>query len=315
MDYWVLAYYFFTPIEDPAQEVFRHKDFFARRDIRGRIYISSEGINGQISAQPAEAQSYMEWLKSDSRFQEVEFKIHTWTEHCFPRATIKMRPQLVALDTKADPSKAGHRLSSEEWKKRLDVHDPNRVLIDVRNRYEWELGHFEGAELPNLEQFRDFPSYAEDLKKRHDPKTTKVMMYCTGGIRCELYSALLKEEGFEEVYQLKGGIIQYGLEQGSKHWRGKLFVFDDRLSVPISEKEASDIISHCKYCQTLTDLYFNCANMDCNELFLACNACAEKACGCCSPSCEKAPRVRPFQKQDRPKPFRRLGPLVHGTPS
>ena len=311
MEYQVLAYYFFTLLEDPALEVFRHKEFFSSRDIQGRIYISKEGINGQMSASIGAAQEYMEWLKSDPRFQGVEFKIHTWHEHCFPRMTVKVRPQLVALDKEVDMKKTGVHLSPEEWKKMLDQKDENTILIDVRNDYEWDIGHFEGAELPTLEKFRQFPQYAKALKETRDPSKTKVMMYCTGGIRCELYSALMKEEGFNEVYQLQGGIIKYGLQAGSKHWRGKLFVFDDRLSVPISDKEPAQVISKCIHCGESTDLYYNCANMDCNELFLSCHACAEKTHGCCCKACEEAPRVRAFVKEERPKPFRR----IHGTSS
>lgn len=305
----MLAYYFFTFVEDPAVEVFKHKEFFSSRDVKGRIYISQEGINGQMSASILAAKEYMEWLQADPRFKDIEFKIHTWPEHCFPRATVKMRPQLVALDRKVDLSKAGVHLSPDEWKKMLDARDENTLLLDVRNDYEWDIGHFEGAELPQLEQFREFPTYARELKKQRDPKKTKVMMYCTGGIRCEFYSALMKEEGFEEVYQLQGGIIKYGLQAGAQHWRGKLFVFDDRLSVPISDQDPAEIISRCKHCHTPTDLYFNCANMDCNELFLSCSSCAEGTKGCCCTACQEAPRVRPFVKQDRPKPFRRLSHL------
>lgn len=169
-----------------------------------------------------------------------------------------------------------------------------------------ELGHFEGAVLPDLDQFREFPEYAQDLAQQRDPKKTKVMMYCTGGIRCELYSALLKQKGFEQVYQLDGGVIKYGLEEGSQHWKGRLFVFDDRLSVPLSETKAGEIISRCIHCAETSDLYYNCANVDCNELFISCPACAEKLQGCCSTTCQSAPRVRAFEKTERPRPYRRL---------
>ncbi len=307
----VLAYYYFTAIEAPVLEVLRHKDFFSTRDIKGRIYISPNGINGQMSATPRAAEEYMLWLRCDPRFQGVEFKIHLHHEHCFPRATIKVRPQLVAIDVPVDMSKTGTHVSAEEWKEMLEKKDDQTVLLDVRNDYEWEIGHFEGADLPTLEQFREFPKYAKKLKEKCDPQKTKVMMYCTGGIRCEVYSALLKEEGFNEVYQLQGGIIKYGLQAGSKHWKGKLFVFDDRLAVPISENEPAELISTCIHCQIKSDLYYNCANMDCNELYISCLACAEKTKGCCCPECEAAPRVRPFQTGERPKPFRRLSQLNH----
>lgn len=306
MSHCILAYYFFTPIDHPEEEVQKHYAFFQGKDVKGRIYISVEGINGQMSATLSYAEEYIEWLKSNPRFEKTSFKIHLHHEHVFPRLTIKVRPQLVAMDACIDIEMTGEHVSPSAWKKMLEEKDEETLLLDVRNDYEWELGHFEGAELPQLEQFREFPAFAKELKKQRDPVKTKVMMYCTGGIRCELYSALLKKEGFEHVFQLEGGVIQYGLEEGSKHWKGKLFVFDDRLSIPISEKEEAEIISTCRHCGAKTDLYFNCANMDCNDLFLSCHKCAEKLQGCCGSPCQSSPRTRPFVKVDRPKPFRRM---------
>jgi UPF0176 protein len=116
---------------------------------------------------------------------------------------------------------------------------------------------------------------------------------------------LLRQEGFDQVFQLQGGVIKYGLEEGSQHWRGKLFVFDDRLAVAISDT-ATDVISVCGHCGISCDLYYNCANMDCNELFVCCVDCAEKLTGCCCEECKTAPRVRAFEKKERPKPFRRV---------
>jgi len=304
-DIYVLAYYFFTPIEDPDVEVARHKEFFDTRDVKARIYISHEGINGQMSASQEAAEEYMTWLKSDPRFAEVEFKLHYYHEHVFPRCTVKRRDQIVALDAKVDAKDGGEHVSPSKWREMLEEKDQDTLLLDVRNDYEWVLGHFEGAELPDLETFRQFPTYARELKKTRDPKKTKVMMYCTGGIRCELYSALMKKEGFEQVYQLQGGIIKYGLEEGADKWLGKLFVFDDRLSVPISEEEEAPVIGKCHHCGVSAESYYNCADMDCNELFLCCPECAEKYKGCCSETCLCSDRLRPYEKGERPKPFRR----------
>lgn len=302
--YFVLAYYLFIPIDSPEEEVCKHHAFFKDRDIKGRIYISKEGINGQMSASAEDAEAYMEWMRADARFRPIQFKIHHHHEHAFPKTTVKVREQLVALDMSVDLSQSGQHVSPEEWKKMLEERDENVVLVDVRNDYEWEIGHFEGAKLPDLETFREFPDYAKALKEQKDPQKTKVMMYCTGGIRCELYSALLKKEGFENVYQLQGGVINYGLKVGSDHWRGKLFVFDDRLAVPIAE-DKEEVISKCLHCGASSDIYYNCANMDCNELFLCCPSCAEQFKGCCSEVCGGAPRVRAYEKTDRPKPFRK----------
>ncbi len=309
--YYVLAYYIFTPIEDPHVEVAKHQEFVNTHDITCRVYISEEGINGQMSASLDAAEAYMQWLKSDPRFSEVVFKIHTYPEHVFPRATVKYRQQIVAMDEKVDFSKVGQHVSPEEWKRMLQNRDENTILIDVRNDYEWEIGHFEGAELPKLDTFRKFPDYARQLKQERDPAKTKVMMYCTGGIRCELYSALMKKEGFEQVFQLDGGVINYGLKEGSELWQGKLFVFDDRLAVSIDGQDVEPI-SACRHCHKPSDTYHNCANMDCNELFLCCPECAEKFLGCCSVECESAPRLRPFVKADKPKPFRRKH-LISGS--
>ncbi|MES2122748.1 MAG: rhodanese-related sulfurtransferase [Chlamydiota bacterium] len=304
-DYCVLAYYYFTSIEDPHGEVIRHLEFIGNKDIKCRVYISHEGINGQMSASSADALLYMDWLKSDPRFKDVVFKIHHYHEHVFPRATVKYRKQIVAMDEEVDIAMTGEHVSPQEWKQMLEEKDDKTLLLDVRNDYEWKIGHFDGAELPALETFRQFPEYARRLREQCDPKETKVMMYCTGGIRCELYSAVMRKEGFEKVYQLDGGVINYGLQEGHDKWEGKLFVFDDRLSVPIADDGKENIISHCSFCEKPVDLYYNCANMDCNELFLCCPECADTMKGCCSESCCSAPRVRPYEKGERPKPFRR----------
>ncbi len=304
-NYYVLAYYHFVALEDPCAEVERHKHFFETRDVRARIYISHQGINGQMSASLGAAEEYMTWMRQDPRFASIEFKIHRYAEHVFPRCTVKFRKQLVALDREVSPHEGGEHVSPKEWREMLEKRDKDTVLLDVRNDYEWKVGHFEGAELPELETFREFPEYVRRLKGERNPKKTKVMMYCTGGIRCELYSALLKQEGFDQVYQLQGGIIKYGLEEGAACWKGKLFVFDDRLAVPISDQEEAPSVGRCHYCEGTAEHYYNCANMDCNELFLCCLSCAEQHQGCCCKECGLAPRVRAFEKSEQPKPFRK----------
>lgn len=304
-EYWVLAYYIFTPIDNPEEEVAKHKRFFKGRDVTGRIYISHQGINGQMSGAKEDAYAYMHWMHEDARFREMEFKVHKHHENAYPRMTVKVRKQLVAMDKDVDLSKRGLAVSSKEWKEMLENRDEDLILIDVRNNYETEIGCFEGAILPPLETFREFPQFARDLKASRDPKKTKVMMYCTGGIRCELYSALMKEEGFDTVYQLQGGVIKYGLEVGADHWIGKLFVFDDRLAVSLGENEGNEIIGSCLHCKALSDTYYNCANMDCNKLFLCCSTCLHELKGCCHESCCSSIRLRPYHAQDTHKPFRK----------
>lgn len=300
----MLAYYSFEPLNDPHQEVITHKAFIEDRDITCRVYLSENGINGQLSGSFEDAQAYMSWMKGRDPFQQMVFKIHSYHENVFPKQIVKYRKQLVALDETVDMELTGEHLSPDQWKEFLEKAEEKPLLLDVRNEYEWEVGRFEGAECPPCETFREFKEYAEHLSKKVDPEKTPVMMYCTGGIRCELYSALLRKGGFKNVYQLDGGIINYGLKVGSDHWLGKLFVFDDRLTVPINE-EKTPVIGKCHRCQTEIEAYYNCSNIDCNELFLCCLNCIKELNGCCSESCCQAPRLRPVEFQNPHKPFRK----------
>lgn len=302
--HWILAYYHFAPIENPHQEVKTHQAFFANRDVTCRIYISEQGINGQMSATNEEAKNYIEWMHQRAEFHDVKFKIHPYHEHVFPRVTVKYRKKLVAIDADVDLSKRGEHISPMQWKTMLETQS-DKILIDVRNDYEWKVGRFKGAELPPCETFREFTEYADHLKEKADLQKTPVMMYCTGGIRCELYSAILKEKGFEKIYQLDGGVIGYGLEQGNAHWDGKLFVFDDRMTVPISDQGESKIIGTCYLCDAPNETYYNCANIDCNHLFLCCPECLKIYKGCCNKDCMSSSRMRPFHEHTAHKPFKR----------
>lgn len=303
--YLVLAFYHFTLIPNPHQEVVAHKSFFENKDLTSRIYISEQGINGQMSGKQQDAEAYMDWLRSNPLFKSVQFKIHHYHENVFPRQTIKYRKKLVAIDEEVNLSQIGEHVSPERWKLMLEEQE-KALLLDVRNDYEWEVGRFDGAVCPPCATFREFGQYAEKLKNEVDTENTPIMMYCTGGIRCELYSSLLLKHGFKKVYQLDGGIINYGLKQGNDHWMGKLFVFDDRMTVPIAETEKTPpIIGQCFHCHCPNESYYNCASMDCNTLFLCCPNCLPQFKGCCSIECREAPRIRPYHELNPHKPFRK----------
>lgn len=305
MNYSVLAYYVIDAVDEPEAEVKEHRAFLKTLDSKGRIYVSKEGVNAQLSLHDRDVDAYLQWMQQRPLLVGADVKIHKWPEHAFDRLTVKFREQLVAVCEQVDFSKRGKHISPKEWRERLESKDPNTIVIDVRNNYESAVGTFEGAICPDLSTFREFPGYAKKLKSEYNPEKTKVMMFCTGGIRCEYYSAILRGNGFDDVAQLNGGVIRYGMEEGNKHWKGKLFVFDDRLVVPISEDEHKTV-SHCKFCEKPSDVYYNCAHMDCNDLFISCPECALSHKGCCSDSCMQAGRVRAFEESDHPKPFRRL---------
>lgn len=301
MDYLAVSFYKLICIDDPQILVEEHKKFFSSCLLTGRIYVSTQGINAQFSGLQAEVAQYLQWLRSDPRFADIVVKAQPHHEHIFPRMTIKVRPELVALGCEVDLSKRGISVDPQTWRQMLEG-DEHYLKLDVRNDYEWDVGHFEGFERPNCETFRDFRKQAQELKERYDPKQTQVMMCCTGGIRCEIYSALLLQEGFEKIYQLDGGILSYATEEGGKHWKGKLFVFDDRLAVDINSEQ---IVGKCHSCSQACDTYYNCANMDCNELFLSCPRCLELRGGCCQERCQTSLRIRPFDHQLAGKPFRK----------
>jgi len=302
-NYFVVAYYYLTNIKNVQDEISSQKSFFKDKDVLGRIYISEKGVNGQVSCHKDYYNVLIKYLSE--KYPKIIFKIDPSSEHAFCKMTVKYRQQLVALDIDVDLEDTGEHVSPEKWQQMLEDRDENTVLIDVRNDYEWEVGHFENAELPKCSTFREFPEYTKKLKDKLDPKKTKLMIYCTGGIRCEFYAPLLKAEGFDNIYQLEGGIINYGHQVGSKHWKGKVFVFDDRLTVPISNDQ-DKTISVCEFCKKSCSTYYNCANMDCNKLFLSCHDCAPLNKGCCSKGCHDNGRVRQFDQTTSPKPFRKL---------
>ncbi len=307
--YWVATFYHFLTIPNPQKEVQEHKDFFSGKDVKGRIYIDDQGINAQFSAPSSLVEEYVAWIEEKHKSQPIDLKYDPAEEHAFYKLKIKSRP-LVAFGCRVDLQKRGKHLSPEEWKEKLEK-DKKKIIIDARNDYESKVGHFDGAILPSCKTFREFRKLADELMEKIDEET-EVMMYCTGGIRCEYLSSYFREKGVDKVYQLEGGIVRYGQVEGSKHWKGKLFVFDDRLVAPV-EKEENEIISRCTLCNTPSDTYYNCANMDCNDLFLSCRECIEKMEGCCCETCKQHPRKRSFELTDRPKPFRKLPKSCHSS--
>lgn len=301
MDYLVISLYKIVALEDPEAVVKEHKLFFSGRSMSGRIYVSQQGLNAQLSGLQADVAEYLQWLKRDPRFSDAVAKAQPHHENVFPRMTVKVRPELVAMGCELDLSNRGVHVSPRQWREMLESSE-EYLKLDVRNQYEWEVGHFEGFECPTAETFRDFVHQAQQLKEQCDPRQVKVMMCCTGGIRCEFYSAFLRQHGFEQVYQLEGGILGYAAQEGASHWKGKLFVFDDRLAVDISGEE---IVGRCHRCQAACDAYYNCADMDCNALFISCDACLQELAGCCQEQCRHSDRLRPFDHQRGGKPFRK----------
>lgn len=252
----------------------------------GRIYLANEGINAQMSVPDNNWDDFVKLLFSYSYFKDVPFK-HAVDGNgkSFYKLIIKVRQKIVAdgIDEPGfDPSKTGTYLNAEEFNKAME--DKDTIVIDMRNHYESEVGRFEGAFCPDADTFREeLPLVIDHLKGKEDKK---ILMYCTGGIRCEKASAYFKYKGFKDVNHLHGGIIQYAKEVKEQNleskFKGVNFVFDER----VGERITNDVLSTCHQCGKPCDHHVNCKNDDCHLLFIQCDECAEKMNGCCTPECQ-----------------------------
>lgn len=301
--YEVILYYKFNCINDPEAFCSEHKQFCKNLGVKGRIYISDEGINGTVGGTPQQIESYKEGLTAIRGFEEIDFKTDTSDYLPFAKLVCKTRDELVALHKDGvDPAEGGKYLEPREWKQVIES-DEDYVIIDVRNDYESRIGHFEGAVTPDVENFYEFPRWLENFEAEVG-KDKKVLMYCTGGIRCEKFSVLMKKKGWHDVNQLHGGILRYSKEEGGVHFKGKCFVFDDRLVVPVNEDDMEPI-ARCEITGKPADTYINCANMQCNRLFVCSEEGAKKMDGCCSEECRQSDYTRPFDPENAFRPFRK----------
>jgi len=244
----VCALYKFITLIDFEKMQVPIRDKLNNLNIRGTLLLANEGINGTISGSNKDIQSFLEWLRQDSRLSDLDYKLSFHDDQPFNRVKVKLKKEIVTMGVDGiDPNKiVGTYVSPSEWNDIIS--DPETVLIDTRNEYEYGIGTFKNAINPHTETFREFPEYVE---KNLDPtKNKKVAMFCTGGIRCEKASAYMKEQGFEEVYHLKGGILKYleEVETQNTLWNGECFVFDDRVAVNHSlEQGQYDQCHACRY--------------------------------------------------------------------
>lgn len=281
-----ISFYRYVNITNPQElrdELFKK---WSELNCFGRVYIAQEGINAQMSVPQHHWDTFVYELNRIGYFKDVPFK-HAVDGNgkSFYKLIVKVRDKIVAdgiNDKDFDPSNTGKYLSAKEFNEAIE--DPNTIVIDMRNHYESEVGRFDRAFCPDADTFREeLPLVIDHLKGQEDKK---VLMYCTGGIRCEKASAYFKYKGFKDVNHLHGGIIQYAKEvkdQGlESKFRGMNFVFDER----IGEKITNDVLSNCHQCGKPCDTHVNCKNDDCHLLFIQCEDCAKKMEGCCTPSCQ-----------------------------
>ena len=282
-----LSFYKYAKIGNP--EIFRNHLFLAwdQLEVLGRIYVAHEGINAQLSVPAKKFTANTAFIYGIDFLERFRLNIAVEQDaKSFLKLKVKVRPKIVAdglNDTSFDVTNKGVHVDAETFNQLIE--DPNTVLVDMRNHYESEIGHFKNAITPDVDTFRDsLDIIEEDLKDHKEDK--KLVMYCTGGIRCEKASAYYKHKGFKNVFQLEGGIIEYTRQVNEKalenKFLGKNFVFDHRRSERISD----DVISNCHQCGKACDTHVNCANEACHLLFIQCEECSKAMDTCCSTECQ-----------------------------
>lgn len=296
MDYRVLLYYNYTKIEDPETFAQEHHAFCRDLGIKGRILVAPEGINGTLSGTKAATERYMEMMLADERFKDTYFKIDESADHAFKKLFVRPRTELVALHLAEDidPHQlTGNYLEPQAFREALL--DDETIVIDARNDYEYDLGHFRGAIRPAIRNFRELPEWIRENKEQFMDK--KIVTYCTGGIRCEKFSGWLLREGFEDVAQLHGGIAAYGKDEATRGelWDGKMYVFDERISVEINQID-KQIVGKEWFDGTPCERYINCSNPECNRQILVSEENEQKYLGACSIHCAKHANNRYVKK-------------------
>jgi UPF0176 protein len=274
----VILYYKFVPVTDPDMTMRWQKELCRRLRLKGRVIVSQHGINGTLGGDIEDLREYKREMNRSVVFKGIMYKWSNGNGNEFPRLNIKVKPELVAFGTpdeiKVDEKGVvggGKHLKPEAVHKLVKERGDEVIFFDGRNAYEAAVGKFKDAVVPDTKTTRDFITDLES-NKYDDIKDKPVVTYCTGGIRCEALSVLMKNRGFKEVYQMDGGIVKYGEKYGDEGlWEGSLYIFDDRMSQKFSDK-AKDI-GTCVHCQNKTSNYENCANKACNRLVLICENC------------------------------------------
>lgn len=274
----IILYYTFTPISDPEAIRLWQKALCERLNLKGRILISKHGINGTVGGSIEDVKIYVKETKTYNGFREMAFKWSDGVRDHFPRLSVKVRDEIVAFgageELQVDEhgvKNGGTHLKPAQVHELVRQHGEDVVFFDGRNSYEAAVGRFKNAVVPETRTSKDFIAELES-GKYDDIKHKPIVTYCTGGIRCEILSSLMKNRGFKDVYQMDGGIVKYGEAYGDEGlWEGSLYVFDDRMGVKFSDKAID--IGECIHCGARTSNYENCALKSCNDLVLICEPC------------------------------------------
>ena len=307
-----LSFYRYVHLKDPKAVRDALYAAWSEMGVLGRTYVANEGINAQISLPTDRLEDFRAHVESLGWLPDLRLNVAVEEGKSFFKLVIRVRDKIVAdglVDGTFDVTDCGKHLKAEEFNALTDKEDT--ILIDMRNAYESEVGHFEGAICPDVNTFREEIAMVEDMFQ--DAKEQPIVMYCTGGIRCEKASAYLKHKGFKNVHQLEGGIIEYTRQAKAQGLRnkfiGKNFVFDERLSERISD----DVIAHCHSCGASCDTHVNCANPTCNILMIQCEACQTSMQSTCSDECHAFVQLPEEEQRQRRKGTKARGGFMTGA--
>lgn len=289
MDYQILLYYQYVAIADPEALVVKQRQLCESLDLKGRIIIGNEGLNGTVEGTVAATDEYIQAVTKDPRFAKIAWKRSPGTGSAFPKLRIRYRPEIVSGHLgphDVNPvEQTGTYLAPEELHRWFED-GREFYLVDMRNDYEHLVGHFDRSILPPLANFRDLPDVLPLLEHL---KNKPIVTVCTGGVRCEKASGFLVKHGFNQVFQLQGGIVSYMEKFPNQHFLGKLYVFDNRIIMGFGDDASPDYVTvgRCKLCDSPSERYVNCANLQCHLHFIACNQCApSNESAYCSKVCE-----------------------------
>ncbi|MHB1251438.1 MAG: oxygen-dependent tRNA uridine(34) hydroxylase TrhO [Acidimicrobiales bacterium] len=274
----VILYYGFTPLSDPEAVMLWQRTLCESLNVKGRILLSTHGINGTLGGDMSTLKRYIRHTKLYPGFKGIDFKWSDGTGHDFPRLRVRVRDEIVSFGAPGelivDDSGVvggGVHLKPEEVHQLVDERGDDVVFFDGRNAFEAKIGRFKNAVVPDVSTTRDFVSELESGKYDH-LKHRPIVTYCTGGIRCEVLSSVMKRRGFQEVYQMEGGIVRYGERFADKGlWEGSLYIFDARMNHEFSDH--AKVLGECERCAAPTSKYYNCANLACRKLILLCETC------------------------------------------
>ncbi len=276
----ILLFYKFQEIKDIDWFIRNHKRKCNELGIVGKVLVGKEGLNGSVAGTAEQMEDYKEFMHSLEGFGDVWFKEELGNEAPFNKMIVRERKEIVSLHKNVDMDTKGNYVTPQEFLE--GVEDEDTIILDTRNDYEYKLGRFKGSVNPDIKTFREFPEFVEKFKQQVGTKK-KIYMFCTGGIRCEKAGRYMEQEGFEDVHQLHGGIINFCQELPNTAWEGKCFVFDKRLMRDIGQ--GNEAITNCGNCGEVSDLQRNCKNVPCDDLVIQCNKCQEELHGCCSKEC------------------------------